>query len=217
VNELSWRWIALMATAVPAVGVLLAALVWRTRQIILGNLAGAAVIFGFALALILRESAEIDQVTRACLDAGCHYIDLGGLYSVNAVKIWPYCFAGNPNQHATSVKLETGWAVGPIHGRSSRATPEQGRLSRAETIGRTSGPRQTLHRSGPGSRARRVKRLPRLLRQVKRASACEPCLAQTVEQHRHVLRLAEETVVAPEQARYDIRRDALEQGRRIPP
>lgn len=59
-----------MATAVPAVGVLLAALVWRTRQIILGNLAGAAVIFGFALALILRESAEIDQVTRACLDAG---------------------------------------------------------------------------------------------------------------------------------------------------
>jgi len=33
-------------------------------------------------------------------------IDLGGSYQVSHVKIWPYCFAGNPNQHATSLKLE---------------------------------------------------------------------------------------------------------------
>jgi len=45
-------------------------------------------------------------------------IDLGGTYTVTNVKIWPYCFAGNPNQHATSVKLElmddTGKAVTTI-------------------------------------------------------------------------------------------------------
>jgi len=69
-NGLSWPWIALMCTAPTVVGWLLAALIWRTSQFVLGNLAGAAVIFGAALALILRESAEIDQVTRACLEAG---------------------------------------------------------------------------------------------------------------------------------------------------
>jgi len=70
VAGLNWNWIAVMLTAAPAVGALIAMLVWRTRQYVLGNLAAAAVIFGCALALILRESAEIDQVTRACLDAG---------------------------------------------------------------------------------------------------------------------------------------------------
>src|SRR5262249_723782 len=70
VNELSWSWIALMATAPPIVGVLVAMPIWRTKQIILGNLAGTAVILGTAVALILRESAEIAQVTQACLDAG---------------------------------------------------------------------------------------------------------------------------------------------------
>src|SRR5262245_45600162 len=69
-TELSWRWIALMCTAPPAAGLVIAVVVWRTNQVILGNLAGAAVIFGSALALILRESAEIDRVTRACVQAG---------------------------------------------------------------------------------------------------------------------------------------------------
>ena len=69
-NELSWRWIALMLTAPPLVGVLVAAPIWRTNQIILGNLAGAAIIFAAALGLILRESVELNRVTRACLDAG---------------------------------------------------------------------------------------------------------------------------------------------------
>ena len=34
------------------------------------NLAGTAVILAFAFALIFRESAEVDRVTRACLDQG---------------------------------------------------------------------------------------------------------------------------------------------------
>ena len=59
-----------MATAPGILGVLLAYPCWRKTEIILGNLAGTAIILGFALALIFRESAEVDRVTRACLDAG---------------------------------------------------------------------------------------------------------------------------------------------------
>ena len=59
-----------MLTAAPLAGVLVAYPIWRSRQIILGNLAGTSVIFGAALALILRESVELNQVTERCLDAG---------------------------------------------------------------------------------------------------------------------------------------------------
>ena len=69
-NELSWPWIALMTTAPPVVSVLIAFPIWRTGQFILGNLGGTAVILATAVGLILRESAEIAQVTRACLEAG---------------------------------------------------------------------------------------------------------------------------------------------------
>ena len=69
-NELSWRWIALMLTLPPVVGVLAAFPLWRKKEMILGNIAGSTVIFGTALALILREYAEIDRVTRMCLDSG---------------------------------------------------------------------------------------------------------------------------------------------------
>jgi hypothetical protein len=69
-HGLSWRWIAVMVTAPPCLGALVAYPIWRTSQIILGNLAGAGVIFGAALALILRESVELDRLTRQCVDAG---------------------------------------------------------------------------------------------------------------------------------------------------
>ena len=59
-----------MMTAPPLVGGVVAYAIWRTTQMILGNLAGAAVIFGAALALILRESAELDRITKSCLDSG---------------------------------------------------------------------------------------------------------------------------------------------------
>ena len=70
VNGLSWGWIVLMATAPFLLGLLVAFPIWRTKQMILGNLAGTMVIFGAALALILRESVELDRATRGCLDAG---------------------------------------------------------------------------------------------------------------------------------------------------
>ena len=69
-TELSWAWIGLMATAPGIAGVLLAYACWRKEEYILGNLAGTAIILGTAFALIFRESAEVDRVTRACLDAG---------------------------------------------------------------------------------------------------------------------------------------------------
>jgi hypothetical protein len=67
---LNWPWIALMVLAPPLVAPGLAYAIWRQGEFILGNLAGSVVILGTALALILRESTEVDRVTRACLDAG---------------------------------------------------------------------------------------------------------------------------------------------------
>ena len=67
---LSWGWIAVMATAPLLVGLLIAWPVWNAGEPILGNLAATAVIFAAAFALILRENAEIDRLTRQCYDAG---------------------------------------------------------------------------------------------------------------------------------------------------
>lgn len=66
-NGLSWQWIGVMATAPLVMGALVAYPVWRKQEPILGNLAGAAIIIAAAFALIFRESAEVDIVTRACL------------------------------------------------------------------------------------------------------------------------------------------------------
>jgi hypothetical protein len=70
ITGLSWLAIALMLTAPPVLGVLAATPCWRHAQMILGNLAGTVVIFGFALALILREHVELEHLTQHCLDAG---------------------------------------------------------------------------------------------------------------------------------------------------
>jgi hypothetical protein len=70
VRELSWFWIALMLTVPPLLGVLVAFVLWRRGEMILGNIAGTIVIFGTAIALIMRESVELERLTQACLDAG---------------------------------------------------------------------------------------------------------------------------------------------------
>ncbi len=67
---LNWQWIAVMVVVPPFVGPPVAWLIWRQGEMILGNLAGSAVILATALALILRESAQIDRVMLACIDAG---------------------------------------------------------------------------------------------------------------------------------------------------
>ncbi len=51
-------------------GLLVAYPIWRAKQFILGSIGGAVVIFGSALVLIGREWADVDRVTRECLNAG---------------------------------------------------------------------------------------------------------------------------------------------------
>jgi len=69
-NGLNWVWIGVMAIVPFALGLAVAYPIWHTKETVLGNLAGAAVIFGGALVLILRESVEVERTTRACLEAG---------------------------------------------------------------------------------------------------------------------------------------------------
>lgn len=59
-----------MALAPLPVAMLCAAPLWRRRETILGNIAGAIVVFGAAFALIFRESAGLDAARQACFDAG---------------------------------------------------------------------------------------------------------------------------------------------------
>jgi hypothetical protein len=70
VNQLSWSWIALDLTVPPLVALLLAWPFWRKAQMIFGNIVGTGVIFGTAIALILREHVELDRAVQDCLDAG---------------------------------------------------------------------------------------------------------------------------------------------------
>jgi hypothetical protein len=70
VKQLAWFWIVVGATGAPLVAALIAYPLWKRGHSILGNVAGTCVIFGTAIALILREYVEIDRVTKACLDAG---------------------------------------------------------------------------------------------------------------------------------------------------
>lgn len=79
-----------MATAPPLVGLLVAYPCWTKRQSILGNIAGTAVIFGAALALILRESAELDAIGRRCIDAGYYCFPTPSAFSRYAI----YAFIG---------------------------------------------------------------------------------------------------------------------------
>src|SRR6266446_9063921 len=58
-NGLNWSWIAVALTAPNLAGVLVAFPLWRAGQPIFGNLAGTLVIFGSAIALIMREDVEL--------------------------------------------------------------------------------------------------------------------------------------------------------------
>ena len=89
-SELSWRWIGLMATVPGIAGVLIAWPCWRTRQPVLGNLAGTVIIFGSALGMILRESADLDRISRKCIDAGYYCFPTPSAFSRYAI----YAFIG---------------------------------------------------------------------------------------------------------------------------
>ena len=59
-----------MLTGPPLVGLLVALPLWRRKEMILGNATGTLVIFGAAIAMIVRESIALDRITQGCLDAG---------------------------------------------------------------------------------------------------------------------------------------------------
>lgn len=61
-----------MATAPPLVALAVAWLAWRDADMILGNLAGTAIIFAAAFALIMRERIELDRFQQTCLDVGVY-------------------------------------------------------------------------------------------------------------------------------------------------
>ena len=67
---LNWVWIAVALTAPTLAGILVAIPLWRMGQPIFGNLAGTVVIFGAAIALIMREDVELVRLTQACVDEG---------------------------------------------------------------------------------------------------------------------------------------------------
>ena len=69
-NALNWFWIALALTVPTLVGGLVAFPFWRKGEPIFGNIAGTAVIFGAAVALIMRERVELERVARECLEQG---------------------------------------------------------------------------------------------------------------------------------------------------
>lgn len=69
-NELSWYWITLGAVVPPLAGLLVAAPFWWKESPIFGNIAGTAVIFGAAFALIMREHMHLERIVHACLDDG---------------------------------------------------------------------------------------------------------------------------------------------------
>ena len=69
-THLNWFWIAIALTAPGVVAALIAYPVWLQGHPILGNLAGTAVLFGAAVAFILRERIELDRAAQVCLDRG---------------------------------------------------------------------------------------------------------------------------------------------------
>ena len=69
-NGLSWFWIAIALTVPGVLGGLIAFPIWLKSQPILGNLAGTMVIFGGAIALIMREHVELEGAMQRCLNQG---------------------------------------------------------------------------------------------------------------------------------------------------
>jgi hypothetical protein len=70
VSGLDWLWIALALIVPPVAAVLVAFPFWRMGQPIFGNIVGSVVIFGAAIAFIMREHVKLDRVVQACLDRG---------------------------------------------------------------------------------------------------------------------------------------------------
>jgi hypothetical protein len=70
VDHLNWYWIGLSLTVPLLVGGLLALPFWWKDQAIFGNIFGTVIIFGSAIAFIMRERVELDGLLRECFASG---------------------------------------------------------------------------------------------------------------------------------------------------
>jgi hypothetical protein len=70
VQGLNWYWITMELTVAPLMGLAVTLPFWRKAEMIFGNVIGSAVIFAWAIGLILREYVEVERVVQACLDDG---------------------------------------------------------------------------------------------------------------------------------------------------
>jgi hypothetical protein len=69
-SELNWMSVAILVLVALPLGCVVATPLWRRQEGLLGNLAGTGVIFGTAIVIILKDSAESDALVSTCLDAG---------------------------------------------------------------------------------------------------------------------------------------------------
>ena len=69
-NELNWHYILMMASVPPIAGAIVALPFWLKDQPVLGNLAGTAIIFGWAFTLIMREHTILDRGIAKCFEEG---------------------------------------------------------------------------------------------------------------------------------------------------
>src|SRR5688572_32567945 len=62
IDQLSWKWIAIMAVGPGVIALMIAYPFWRTSEATLGNIAGSVIIFGAAFAMIWREHVALDRI-----------------------------------------------------------------------------------------------------------------------------------------------------------
>jgi len=70
VDALNWHYIGLEAVLPPLVALIVALPFWLKEQPIFGNLAGSAILFGAAFALIMREHVQLDRAIMRCFEEG---------------------------------------------------------------------------------------------------------------------------------------------------
>lgn len=105
---LQWFWISLQLTVAPLAGLVVAFPFWRKGGMIFGNIAGTAVIFGWAFAMIMREYVELDRMVQRCIDAGDICFPEPGAFTRFAI----YAFIGLVEVFALfalSLRVEKKW------------------------------------------------------------------------------------------------------------
>jgi hypothetical protein len=85
-HQLNWYWIGVALTVPLLLGVVAALPFWRkAREVMLGNVAGSAVIFASAVALMGREYIQLERLYERCVQEGEVCTDPPGFFDRIAV------------------------------------------------------------------------------------------------------------------------------------